>query len=78
MAETVLLPLRSDLTALVEAGNQVPLVFLDMSTAFDKVDHQILLERRAKHFGIRQDTFKWISSNLSIRTQYVAMCCRAI
>ena len=49
------------------------LALLDMSTAFDIVDHKILLERLDKTFEIRQDALKWISSYLSGRTQSVVM-----
>ena len=72
--ETVLLRLLSDLTAVV--GNLVLLALLDMSTAFDMVDHRILFERLDKTFWIHQDARKWISSYLSGHMQFVWLVCR--
>jgi len=46
---------------------------LDMSAAFDTVDHDILRQRLDRTYGIRKDALKWISSYLSGRTQSVVM-----
>ena len=49
----------------------VVLGLLDLSAAFDTVDHDILLRRLATSFGISGLTLKWISSFLTGRTQAV-------
>ena len=43
--ETALAKVHSDLVQALDAGNQAALALLDMTAAFDAVDHEILLER---------------------------------
>ena len=45
---------------------------LDMSAAFDTVDHKILLRRLEESFGVRGQALQWLSSFLTDRTQAVA------
>ena len=45
---------------------------LDMSAAFNTVDHKILLERLEVSFGIKGQALAWLSSFLTDRTQVVA------
>jgi hypothetical protein len=46
---------------------------LDLSAAFDVIDHNILLNRLDYAFGISGDVFSWIKSYLVDRTQRVAI-----
>src|SRR6266536_4209449 len=69
--ETALLKVLADILAAVDRGNITLLGLLDMSAAFDTVDHQILLHRLEVSFGLRGSVLSWLRSFLSSRTQQV-------
>ena len=53
-------------------GEQVDIILLDFSKAFDKVPHRRLLHK-LRYYGIRNNTFLWIQDFLSHRTQEVQL-----
>ena len=69
--ETALLKVQNDL--LVAMGNQRVsiLVFLDLSAAFDTVNHRLLLKLLNERCGVMGDALKWFESYLSDRSQNV-------
>ena len=69
--ETALLRIISDLLRAADEGNVTLLGLLDLSAAFDCVDHDILLRRLQKTFGISSTALEWIESFVSHRTQQV-------
>ena len=69
--ETAVLKVSSDLLWAVDSGNIGVLVLLDLSAAFDTVDHEILLKRLTTSCGISGSALNWFTSYLSNRTQHV-------
>lgn len=69
--ETAVLSVLSDILLAVDRGDFAALVLLDLSAAFDTVDHDILLQRLRTSFGINHTALKWFKSYLTGRTQYV-------
>jgi hypothetical protein len=61
----------SDLLSAADSQRVTLLGLLDLSAAFDCVDHDILLHRLQKAFGIRGSALKWIRSFLVDRSQQV-------
>ena len=64
--EMTVLKVFSDLVDAIEKGEFVLLTFLDLSAAFDTVDHEILLKRLSTTFRINSVALRWFQSYLSI------------
>ena len=69
--ETALLRVYKDIAMPIDNQKSVVLVLLDLSAAFDTVDHSLLLARLSTRFGICDQALDWFRSYLSDRTQYV-------
>jgi hypothetical protein len=69
--ETLLTKIHNDILQDMSKGKIVMLVLLDLSAAFDTIDHDILLNRLAKTYGINGTPLKWFKSYLLGRTQSV-------
>ena len=69
--KTAVLRVLSDIFQAVDNGYLAALVLLDMSAAFDTVDHSIFLRRLHLTFGIDDTAHGWFQSYLSSRKQYV-------
>ena len=59
----------SKVTLSTDAGQVSALVLLDLSAAFDTVDHRILLDVSSSRFGVNNHVYDWFHSYLSSRTQ---------
>ena len=71
--ETALLKVQNDLLLAVDSKKAALLILLDLSAAFDTIDHKILLSRLDKNFGIRGTALSWVQSYLSDRLQYIVV-----
>ena len=71
IVETAVLRVLSDILQAVDRGDSAALILLDLSAAFDTVDHSILLQRLQTTFGIHDVAHRWFHSYLSGRYQYV-------
>ena len=67
--ETALIRVFNDMFNAIDSGNLSLLIMLDLSAAFDTIDHSILLERLQTSFGI--DGLKWVKSYLANTHQKV-------
>ena len=67
--ETVLLRIVNDILFALDNDNISVLLLLDLSDAFDTLDHQILLSRLNSVFGIQSTALQWFHSHLSDRYQ---------
>ena len=70
-SETAMLHVLSDILEAVDRGEVAALALLDLSAAFDTVDHAILLERLRRSFGLTDVVLRWFGSYLSGRSQSV-------
>ena len=63
----------NDLLQHLDVGHVAILTLLDLSSAFDTIDHQILIRRLECAFGIKGAVLTWIESYLTERTQAVVV-----
>ena len=66
--ETALFKFTNDVQQMLSERKMVILVQLDLSAAFDTVDHAVLLNLLKHKFGISGTALKWVASYLSGRT----------
>jgi hypothetical protein len=71
--ETALIAVFDNLCMSLNSGEAVFMSMLDLSAAFDTVDHRILVRRFEQSLGVHGTALKWIQSYLSDRTMQVSI-----
>ena len=71
--ETALLRVQNDLLMALDGECSVLLLMLDLSAAFDTIDHSIMLYTLANRYGIKGNTLHWFESYTSYRRQAVVV-----
>ena len=71
--ETALLRVTNDLLMSADSGKCSILVLLDLSVAFDTVDHNILIKRLREWVGVTGSALDWFKSYLTGRCFSVAV-----
>ena len=69
--ESALLNIHNDILLNMAKGSVTALTLLDLSAAFDTIDHTILLDRLNVYYGISELALGWFRSYLSGRTHSV-------
>jgi hypothetical protein len=57
----------------LDNGGHVDIIYMDMSKAFDKVDHGLLIQKLCNNFGIGGNLQKWFQSYVENRMQRVTV-----
>ena len=71
--ETALVKVQNDLLRAIDDGSGVFLVLLDLSAAFDTIDHDILLDRLKSNIGLSEKSLGWFCSYLKDRLQCIVI-----
>ena len=71
--ETALIKVQNDILSALDAGSSAILLMLDLSAAFDTIDHDILLSRLCNVYGITGNALDWFRSYLTGRIQRVVI-----
>ena len=69
--ETAVLKVLSDILLALDTGDLAVLTLLDLSAAFDSVDHNTLLRRLQTSYGLSWNIMNWFASYLRNRAQHV-------
>ncbi|XP_072046908.1 uncharacterized protein [Amphiura filiformis] len=71
--ETALLVVKNDIMTAIDENQAVFLVMLDLSAAFDTIDHTILFNRLECDFGIKGTALEWFQSYMTDRNFQTAL-----
>ena len=69
--KTAILKIKNDITSALNQRRMAALILLDLSAAFDTINHKQLLNRLHSYYCISDIALSWIHSYLSDRNQSV-------
>ena len=55
--------MNSDIAEALDEGSMTASIMIDLSAAFDVIDHPILPKRLEFSFGIKEKALTWVKSN---------------
>ena len=70
---TQLIEVLNHIGSLLDGGKQTDVIYMDMSKAFDKVNHKILIKKLKDSFGTSGNLLYWLESYLSNRKKLVTV-----
>lgn len=71
--ETAILCVMNDMINVLDRGHVGALMLLDMSAAFDTVDHSIMVDVLERRFGVRDSALNWLEDFLTGRSQAIRL-----
>ena len=71
--ETALVRVTNDILQALDSHKHVVVVLLDLSAAFDTLDHNVLLTRFKERYGINGIAYRWLSSYFTGRQQCIVI-----
>ena len=71
--ETAMVRVSNDILMSLDKGEEVVIILLDFSSAFDTIKHDNMLKRASHRFGISGKALDWIKSYLTGRTHTVVI-----
>ena len=71
--EIALFKIHNDILSSMDNGRVTALIMLDLSAAFDIIDHTILLRRLGNWFGVSGKALDWFKSYLIARSQRIKL-----
>ena len=66
--ETALLKVQNDILRAIDNRRSTMLVLLDLSAAFDTIDHDLLIRRFEQRFGVSDSALQWFSTYFTNRS----------
>ena len=71
--ETLLIKLTNDILIAADEKSATVVMLLDLSAAFDTVDHDVIIQILKKEIGVKGSALKWFTNFLKGRTQCIRL-----